>query len=99
MNDHEKRQNEANQENGSYNWLTTFPIKENGCDLNKEQFWDALRTRYNWELPRFPSECSCGNKFNLAHALSCKKGGFVSLRHNEIRNITAQLLGEVCKAN
>ena len=97
MNDHEKRQNEANQENGSYNWLTTLPIKENGYDLNKEQFWDALRIRYNWELPRLPSECSCGNKFNLAHALSCKKGGFVSLRHNEIRNITAQLLGEVCK--
>ena len=33
----------------------------------------------------------------LTQALSCKKGGFVSLRHNHIRNITASLLTEVCK--
>ena len=31
------------------------------------------------------------------HALSCKKGGFISLRCNEVRNVTAQLLSEVCK--
>ena len=31
------------------------------------------------------------------HALSCKKGGFVSLRHNHIRNITSILLKEVFK--
>ena len=96
MNDDEKRRNDANQECGSSNWLSTLPIKEFGYDLNKEQFWDALRIRYNWELPRMPVFCACGNKFNLSHAMSCKKGGLVSLRHNEIRNITAQFLGEVC---
>ena len=36
-------------------------------------------------------------KFDLIHALSCKKGRFVSFRHNYIRNITASLLTEVCK--
>ena len=96
MNDEERRRNDANQESGSYNWLTALPLKEHGYDLNKEQFWDALRIRYNWELPRLASVCACGNKFNLAHALSCKKGGFVTIRHNEIRNITASLLNEVC---
>ena len=35
------------------------------------------------------SNCEC--------ALSCKKRGFVSLRHNHIRNITSILLKEVCK--
>ena len=34
---------------------------------------------------------------DLQHALSCKKGGFVSLRHNHLRNITSSLLQEVCK--
>ena len=29
--------------------------------------------------------------------MSCKKGGFITLRHNEIRDITASLLSEVCK--
>ena len=96
MTETDKRRNEANQESGSYNWLTTLSLKEWGYDLNKEQFWDALRIRYNWELPKLPSHCACGNKFNLTHALSCKKGGFVSLRHNEIRDITALLLDEVC---
>ena len=36
-------------------------------------------------------------KLDLTYALSCKKGGFVSLRHNHIGNITASLLTEVCK--
>ncbi len=31
----------------------------------------------------------------LEHALSCPKGGFPSLRHNEIRDITTNLLTEV----
>ena len=30
------------------------------------------------------------------HYLSCPKGGFPSIRHNEVRYITASLLSEVC---
>ena len=33
----------------------------------------------------------------VQHALSCKKGGFITLRHNEVRYITASFLDEVCK--
>ena len=40
--------------------------------------------------------CTCGSKFSVEHALSCAKGGFPSIRHNEIRNLTATLLTEVC---
>ena len=43
-----------------------------------------------------PSKCECGNTFNVEHALSCAKGGFPSLRRNEIRDITASLFIEVC---
>ena len=35
-------------------------------------------------------------KFPIEHALSCPKGGFPSIRHNEIRDLTANLLTEVC---
>ena len=44
----------------------------------------------------FPSKCGCGSNFNVEHALSCAKGGFPTIRHNEIRDITASLLTEVC---
>ena len=47
-------------------------------------------------MSRLPEICECGSKFTTEHALSCKKGGFVTLRHNQIRNITAKLLKEVC---
>ena len=32
----------------------------------------------------------------MQHALSCKKGGFVTLRHNTLRDTTAKLLSVVC---
>ena len=34
--------------------------------------------------------------FSVDHALSCPKGGLPFLRHNEIRDLTARLLTEVC---
>ena len=30
------------------------------------------------------------------NTLNCKRGGFVSTRHNDVRDFTAQLLSEVC---
>ena len=41
--------------------------------------------------------CMCGNSFSVGHALSCPRGGFPSSRHNEIRDLTARLLTEVCR--
>ena len=29
--------------------------------------------------------------------MSCKKGGFVSIRHNDLRDLTARIVSEVCK--
>ena len=42
--------------------------------------------------------CACGAKFLIEHtiSLSYPKGGFPSIRHNEIRDLTANLLTEVC---
>ena len=64
--------------------------------LKTMAFHDALALRYGWTLSMIPSTCSCGSKFSVEHALSCAKGGFPSIRHNEIRNLTATLLTEVC---
>ena len=37
-----------------------------------------------------------GKKFSSEHSLSCPRGGFPIIRHNEIRDVTANLLSEVC---
>ena len=91
------RLNKLHQEHGSSSWLTTLPLSEEGYNLAKQLFWDLIRICYWWTLTRLPAYCECGKKFDLHHALSAKKAGFVSLRHNFVRNITSSLLSEVCK--
>ena len=43
-----------------------------------------------------PPTCVCGKSFSVEHAPSCSRGGFPSVRHNEIRYTTATLFTEVC---
>ena len=81
----EGKQNDLNFETGESSWLTSLPIKEEGYILNKQSFWNLLSIRYGWRLKRMPSQCACGNTFNLQHAFQCPKGGFVTLSHNHIR--------------
>ena len=64
--------------------------------LHKGAFRDALALRYGWPLHNSPATCSCGSHFTVEHALSCPKGGYPSIRHNEIRDFTANLMTEVC---
>ena len=34
--------------------------------------------------------------FSVEHCLSCPTGGFPAIRHNEVKDITAEMLTEVC---
>ena len=45
--------------------------------------------------PNLPIWCPCGEKFDTQHAMSCEKGGFVTLRHKKLRDISYALLEEV----
>ena len=82
-------------EKGASNWLTCRPLKQFGFVLHKGAFRDALCLRFGWVPPRLPSTCVCGKAFNTSHALSCPTGGYPALRHNTIRDLTADLLREV----
>ena len=84
------------QEKGASSWLTALPIDEFGFTLHKSAFRDALALRYGWPPSRTPTTCACGSNFSVEHALSCPKGGFPIIRHNEVRDLTANLLSEVC---
>ena len=77
------------------NWLTDLPIKELGYELIKQEFWDAIDIRYNWPLDRIPTQCIFWASFDVTHALCCKKDGFITLRHIEVRDVTSELLDEV----
>ena len=87
---------EQASEKGASAWLTTISIADYGFSLHKQAFWDALCVWYGWQPARLPSHCPCGEAFSVGHALSCSKGALPSIRHNRIRDLTAELLTEVC---
>ena len=70
-------------------------MEENGFALHIGAFRDAIALRYGWRPTGMPSVCACGKANGVEHALNCCKGGHVIRRHNEIRDATASLLGEV----
>ena len=67
---------------------TVFPWQEHGF---KTSFHDAISLRYGCDPARVLQHCSCSAKFNRT-LVSCPKG---TIRHNEICDLTANLLTEV----
>ena len=41
----------ATQSAGASSWLTVLPIRGMNFDLNKSKFRDAVKLRYDWEVP------------------------------------------------
>ena len=40
--------------------------------------------------------CARGQRFSLEHALTCWRGGYIAIRHDEVRYLFATLLSETC---
>ena len=79
-------------------WLTALPIAAESFDLSEVEFRDALSVRYNKNLNASPTFCDdCQSPFTLRHALACKKGGLLTLRHNENRDAVGDLASLVWK--
>ena len=72
------------QGKGASNWLSALPLEDIGFTFNKGEFHDAIAIRYGLPLESLPSMCPCDKPFNLDHALDCKRGGFVIMRHNNV---------------
>ena len=58
----------------------------------------AVKTR--GVKPRnLPQKCACGKDTSIAHALDCKLGGYVTMRHDQMRNTMARLMTKAgCKS-
>ena len=86
----------VSSEKGASSWLSALPVAEHGFALHKGAFRDALGLCYGWRPSGLPTTCVCGKNFSVEHTLNCPCDGFPSVRHNELRDITAQCLTEVC---
>ena len=83
-------------EKGASNCLMMIPIKEMNFNLNKREFRDGIKLRYDWEIDDLPTMCTCGDLFTVDHAMVCRHGGLIIQRHNEIRDLEAEMLRMVC---
>ena len=87
---------ELASEKGASIWVVALPIAEHNFTLHKGSFRDAICLRYGWKPSRLPTHCVCGCNFSVEHAFSCPSGALPSIRHDDIRDLTARLLTEVC---
>ena len=75
------------QINGTGSFLTAIPHFLNGTILSANQWRDNIRLLFNLEPLDMPQHCDgCGAKMTVDHALSCKVGGLVHIRHNDLNN-------------
>ena len=88
---------ELASEKGASSWLSALPLKQMGYLLNKQEFRDSLLLRYGLQIPHTPLYCGCGSPNSLNHTLVCMKGGYVSMRHNNLRDMEATFLREACR--
>jgi hypothetical protein len=67
-------------------WLTTMPDSQNGTELSVDEFRDSLRLRFGLVPASLPHRCDgCTERFSVEHAMKCKRGGLVTLRHNDVQ--------------
>ena len=50
-------------EKGAFVWLTVLPLQELGFTLNKREFRDAIKLRYDWPIDDIPSTYVCGRVY------------------------------------
>ena len=90
----QKAINDASQPGASCS-LSAIPLEQYGFSLNKAEFRDTIMLRYWKELKCLPATYPCDQRYDTRHALNCKKGGFVTIRHNNIRDYEANLLAKI----
>ena len=73
-------------------FLSVQPSHTHGTILAPLEFRDALHIRLGTTPPDLPHQCDgCNADFSVPHALSCRRGGLVITRHNEIHDELADI--------
>ena len=72
--------------------MSRVPSRLEGTQLLRQEWHDVMSLRYGLTPVGLIQQCDgCGANFSVEHALSCKKGGLVSWRHNDARDEWAWL--------
>ena len=72
--------------------LATSPNNVCGTILSAVEFRDELRDRYGFGILNALSHYDCcGSKCSMTHVLSCKKGGLMHARHDNISDLLVYL--------
>ena len=75
-------------------WLSCVPSRLNNTEVSQEEWDDNIRLKYNLKPTNMPELCDgCGCKLTVEHALACKRGGLVHLRHNDVADEFETLAG------
>ncbi len=91
-----QRSSELASIDSTSSWLTPIPLDEYGLTLDKGSFRDALCLHYGRSPRHLALFCACGQAFTIDYALPSPTGRYPSIRHNEVQDITANILKEVC---
>ena len=75
-----------------------MPDYLNGTELSGEEFQDSLRLRFGLKPKCLPDTCDgCNAPFSVDHAMKCKKGGPVILRHDRLKKEWHRLCADALK--
>ncbi|KAG0720642.1 hypothetical protein GWK47_048108 [Chionoecetes opilio] len=83
------------QETGASNWLTSLPIRAKGFNLNKQEFVDAVCSEVRLASEGLPNTCGVDPP-TAQTTHDVQKGDSCVSRHDEVRDLTASMLKEVC---
>jgi hypothetical protein len=73
-------------------WLSTIPDRFSGTELTNDEWLDKVAIRYGQHPTNLPDQCDgCGAGLMLEHGLSCKRGGLISIHHDDVRDEWAHL--------
>ena len=71
-----------------------IPSRLNGTVLSANEWRDNVRLRFNLVPLDLPQNCDgCGCRMTVEHAMQCKKGGLVHIRHDDLGKEFAYLAG------
>ena len=81
-------------------FLTVYPSYSTDTALSAQEFRDRLYYRYGLHPSDLPTQCDgCNKPFSVDHAMSCKVGGLINARHDEIAHTLGSLYIEATTPN